>query len=136
MNTNITTDKKIIEETYIKEVNSGEGIIKFDIEDFQSPNRLYQPFALATAEGDQPITELVSAAMDKINEAGPQDMRSAIISIFHKDETCIKLDEMLDLREYLDSVISDPMGYKWGISKDSCLSPGMKRVRVYAFGML
>lgn len=136
MNTHIITDEKKIEETFINELNTSEGIIRLNIDDFRNGTNSNPPFALASAEGDQPLCKLISAALEIIAEMRPHALRKVIISIFQKDDTCIMMDEMLSLGDCLDNAFGDTTEYRWSLSTNGSLEPGTKRVSVYAFGKI
>jgi len=121
-----------ITKMYIYEVVLRDGVISLDWNDFETFAEKHRPLVAIRNEGDAPVKELVSEAMEEVKKHSSDKPSSIIISISYQKNAEIMMDEMFGLSDNMDEIVSENVEIKWGISQDDNLE-SKRSVCVFIF---
>lgn len=121
-----------ITKTYLYEVAFHDGVISLGWDDFQTIAENHRPLMAIKTDGDCAVKELVAKAMNEINRQCSTSPAGIIVSISYRKDEEIMMDEMFGLSDGMDSIATENVEIKWGISQNDSLK-SKRCVWVFAF---
>lgn len=121
-----------ITKMYIYEVVLRDGVISLDWDDFEIFAEKHHPLMAIRNEGNVPVKNLVSEAMEEVKKYSSGKLSSIIISISYQKNTEIMMDEMFGLSDNMDEIAGENVEIKWGICQGDNLE-SKRSVCVFIF---